>query len=136
MKELSGHDERAVLSYLCLASRAERCSQIPGRDRFLVLALFHAMQMGAVEWAEKCRQAIAARSAHHIVAKSESAVTWFQSESRKPLILQLQRFCHYEHAEQLALNIQPDLFTIPADETEREMMDRQVQQYLAPMCED
>jgi len=101
---MSAH-ARDLLNLLFLAATAHRKGQQPGRDRFLVLAMHHACQLGELEIASSCREIVARSAPHHLLNRHDSAADVARDEGFATLVRQLQRHCSSERAEQLASNL-------------------------------
>ncbi len=101
---MSAHD-RDLLNVLSLAATAHQKGQPPGRDRFLVLAMHHACQLGELEIADACREIVARTAPHHLLNRHDSAADVARDEGFVTLVRQLQRHCSSERAEQLASQV-------------------------------
>lgn len=98
-------DERKLLNYLFLAAESHCKKQIPGRDRFLILAMIAACEIGFLELAERCRELIVQSSPHHLLNRYSDSEEAMQSEDFQVFGKQVSRFCTTERAEQLAVGL-------------------------------
>jgi len=102
--------ERDMLAYVHLAALARQKGQLPGRDKFLVLAASAACHAGWPDVARRCRSLILEHNPAHLIGRFESVAAALRSEEFQPLVKQLDRFCGSERAEFLLeeLGIDPE----------------------------
>lgn len=93
--------ERAMLAFVQLAVLSQQKGQLPGRDKFLVLAAASACRAGWPEVAERCRELVLEHNPAHIVGRSPTFVDTMRSPDFAPFLRQLERFASYEKAEHL-----------------------------------
>jgi len=98
-------DERSLLNYLFLADIAQQKHQLPGRNRFLSLALKKAGAAALLPIAEKCRVKVVQQAPHHLLSRFDNAAEALRSEEFTFLARQLERGCPPERAEQLAMGL-------------------------------
>ncbi len=98
-------DERIMLNYLFLAVESHRKKQMPGRDRFLILAMITSYESGFPELADRFREIVVRNSPHHLLSRYTNSDQAMQSEDFQVLGKQVRRFCTTERAEQLAVGL-------------------------------
>ncbi len=102
---VSSSAERIMLNYLFLAAESHRKKQLPGRDRFLILAMITSYERGFPELADRFREIIVRDSPHHLLSRYTNSEEAMQSEDFRVLGKQVRRFCTTERAEQLAVGL-------------------------------
>lgn len=97
--------ERDLLNFLFLAAESHRKKQVPGRDRFLLLAMIAACEAGYPELADQYQQIITRDSPRHLLARYANAIEALREEGFQVFSKQIRRFCTTERAEQLAVGL-------------------------------
>jgi hypothetical protein len=110
--------ERAMLAYARLAAIAWQKRQLPGRDKFLLLAAASACRAGWPDVAERCRELVLAHNPLHLVGHEEAFVVAMRSPDFGPFVRQLERFCSPERAEHLLAELGIEVI-VPSVEDER-----------------
>lgn len=119
--------ETAMCAYVQLAVLSDQKQQAPTRDRFLLLAGVNACRAGWLDVANRCRARIlAANPAHQLRLHATMA-----DALRDPDFLQLaarwERFCPFEQAEHLLLQLghppEGDQLEIPRGERMLQLLD-------------
>lgn len=95
----------SLWNYLYLALVSEQKQQLPGRDRFLILAMQQAAEQGYLKIAETCRAKILQNNPRHLVAHYSSAAEALRDPDFQFFVKQQTRNCSSERAEQLALGL-------------------------------
>ena len=96
------HDhERAMLAYVKLADVSQQKQQLPGRDKFLILAGAAACRAGWLDVAARCRELVLSHNPHHLLREHDSFPDALRSAEFEPFLKQLERQCGYERAEHL-----------------------------------
>lgn len=126
--------EDAVTLYVRLAQRHEQLSQLPERDRFLILAADAASRAGRQDEAERLRQRLLAQNPHHLLKPYKSWLEAMATPDVVAYVQQLRRQFPQEQAEQLLRTLpegsgpkaDDDLpveeeFTLPMDAEPREI---------------
>ena len=109
------HDhERAMLAYARLAAISQQKQQLPGRDKFLILAGAAACRAGWLDVAARCRELVLGHNPQHLLGENASFPDALRSPEFEPFLKQLRRQCGYERAEHLLgeLGIDP---AVPAE---------------------
>ena len=101
--------ERAMLLYVKLAELSQQKSQLPGRDKFLVLAASSACRAGWPAVAERCRALVLLHNRAHLVGHCATFVDTMRSADFEPFLRQLERFCSFEKAEHLLAELNIDV---------------------------
>lgn len=101
--------EAAMQVYVQLASLSEQKTQLPVRDRFLLLAAVEACRAGWPDVADRCRQKLVASNPAHQVGRHESMAAALRDEDFQQLVQHWERYCPFEKAEAMLrqLNIPP-----------------------------
>lgn len=112
------HDhEYAMLSYLRLAVLSHEKRQLPGRDRFLLLAGTQACRSGLPEVADRCRDLVLRNNPRHLVRQYATFADALRNPDFQPFVKQLERFCPLEKAEHLLNELDIDV-RLPETTTE------------------
>ncbi len=93
--------EQAMLVYVQLAELSQQKRQLPGCDKFLLLAGVSACCAGWPEVARRCRELVLAHNHLHLIGKFETFADALRDPEFKPFVKRLERFCPYEKAEYL-----------------------------------
>lgn len=98
-----------LLTFAVLADVSRRKGQIPGADRFLVLAGLAALAAGEREIAERCRRLVLADNPRHLLGSWTSLGAAVEDPRFVPFRRRLERFCSFERGEHLleGLGIDP-----------------------------
>jgi hypothetical protein len=108
MAAMRDHD-RAMLMYVHLARLSQQKGQLPGRNKFLVLAGAEACPAGWLNVAARCRELVLADNPSHVLSKTASFPDAMRSADLPPLLKQLERFCTLERAEHLLAELEVDI---------------------------
>ena len=101
--------ERAMLAYCKLAELSQQKRQLPGRDKFLVLAGAAACRAGWPEIAARCRSLILANNPAHQISRFGTFADALRDPGFGSLLKSRQRFCTYERAEHILQELAVDL---------------------------
>ncbi|MFT5325884.1 MAG: hypothetical protein ACI8P0_003757 [Planctomycetaceae bacterium] len=93
--------EIAMLSFARLARISHETPHPGGRDRFLVLAGREACLAGWLDVAERCRDLVLFRNAHHFLSQSDTFPDAMRDESNAGYFANFDSFCSFEQAEHL-----------------------------------
>jgi hypothetical protein len=99
------HD-RAMLMYVHLARLSQQKGQLPGRNKFLVLAGAEACPAGWLDVAARCRELVLADNPSHVLSKTATFPDALRGDDLPPLLKQLERFCTIERAEHLLAELE------------------------------
>ena len=123
--------ELAMLAYVKLANLSQQKRQLPGRDKFLLLAGVAGTCAGWPEVARRCRELVLAHNRFHLIGKFETFADALRDPDFEPFVKKLERFCPYEKAEHLLqqLDVEPGLSTAGSEQTAGETV-------LALLCGD
>ena len=111
-------NERAMLIYLKLAEISQVRNQLPGRDRFLILAACEAAHAGCLSFANRCQQLVLEHNPFHLLRHYDNMHEALNDPDFQPLRNSLERICGLEKAEYL-LELNHIEFDSPLWEDER-----------------
>lgn len=94
------HD-RVMLAYAKLAGLAQSRSQLPPRDRFLLLAGVSALKAGFPHVAERCRELVLTHNSHHLISRYPTLAAAAADADFQQFFSRLERGCPFERAEHL-----------------------------------
>jgi len=97
--------ETAMCAYVQLAVISDQKQQIPARDRFLLLAGVAACNAGWLDVANCCRDRILAANPAHQLHRHASMADALRDPDFRLLVSKWERYCPYEQAEHLLLQL-------------------------------
>lgn len=100
------HDhEIAMSAYVQLAVISGQKHQLPARDRFLLLAGIEACHAGWLEVANDCRDRIVAANPGHQLRQHATMADALRDADFRQLATRWQRYCPFEQAEHLLMQL-------------------------------
>ena len=100
--------EVAMCAYVQLAVLSDEKQQIPARDRFLLLAGVEACRAGWLDVAECCRAKLVSSNPAHQLTRHATVADALRDEDFQLLASRWERYCPYEQAEHLLLQLGRD----------------------------
>jgi hypothetical protein len=97
--------ELAMCAYVQLAVLSHEKQQFLVRDRFLLLASIEACRAGWLAVAEYCRTSLVESNKGHQLAKHSSVADALRDDDFQRLVARWERYCSYEQAEHLLLQL-------------------------------
>lgn len=97
--------EIAMCAYVQLAVISNEKRQAPARDRFLLLAGSEACQAGWLDVAEQCRLMILSSNPAHQLNRHSTMADALRDTDFRTLVAKWERYCPYEQAEHLLLQL-------------------------------
>jgi predicted metal-dependent HD superfamily phosphohydrolase len=97
--------ELAMCAYVQLAVISDQKHQGPARDRFLLLAGVESCRAGWLDVADRCRALIVAANPAHQLQHHATMADALRDADFQQLAARWERYCPYEHAEHLLLQL-------------------------------